>query len=244
MLELPPLPADLADRLTRDGFIVIPGVLSPELTRALADRVDALAAAEGDRAGAEQHQEPGCVRVADLINKDPLFDVCWTHPLLLSAVAHVLGGRPFKLSAMAARDPLLGGGQQMLHADWPRPVAADDAHVVNSAWMLDAFTPDNGATRVVPGTHHLADRLPYQDLPDLTAPHPREQPLIGPAGSLAVFSSHLWHSGTANRGGGRRRSIFAYFVRREHPALVDPRPLLRDATAARLAPEHRWLLGI
>lgn len=238
------LDPDLAERLDHDGFIVVPALLDPGLTAALARRFDELAAAEGDRAGAEQHQEPGCVRVADLVNKDPLFDVCWTHPLLLAAVTHVLSGRPFKLSAIAARDPLPGGGHQGMHADWPRPVGLDDAQVVNSAWMLDAFTPDNGATRVVPGTHRLVDRLPWQEMPDLDAPHPRETFLVGPPGSLAVFSSHLWHSGTANRGGGRRRSIFAYFVRREHPALVDQRALLRETTAARLSPEERWLLGV
>jgi hypothetical protein len=244
VIELDPLAAAPAARLERDGYVVFPGLLPAVVAAALAARVDELAAAEGDRAGAEQHQEPGCLRVADLVNKDPLFDVCWTHPLLLSAAACVLGGRPFKLSALAARDPLRGGGQQGLHADWPRPVPANDAQVCNAAWMLDAFEADNGATRVVPGSHRLADRLPWQDLADLDAPHPRETMLVGPPGTLAVFSAHLWHSGTRNASGARRRSIFAYFVRRDQPTLVDQGPLLRAETAARLTTAQRWLLGV
>ena len=165
---LPVLAPEISRQLDDDGFAVFPGLLPSTLAAALAQRFDELAAAEGLGAGAEQHPEPGCVRVADLVNKDELFDVCWTHPVLLAAVVHLLRWRPFKLSAIAARDPLPDGGQQGLHPDWPRPVAPDDSQVCNGIWMLDAFTADNGATRVVPGSHRL-DRLPYEDNPDLDA---------------------------------------------------------------------------
>lgn len=241
VLGAAPLAPSAAARLDEDGFVVFPALLPAERAARLARRCDELAAAEGERAGAEQHQEPGCVRVADLVNKDPLFDVCWTHPLLLSAVAYVLRGRALRLSALSARDPGPGSGHQGMHADWPHPAALDDAHVCNSVWMLDAFTGANGATRVVPGTHRVIDRMPYQDLPDLEAAHPRETLILGPPGTLAVFSSHLWHSGTRNRGTQHRRSIFAYFTRREHAAMV---ARLSGATAARLTPAARWLLGV
>jgi ectoine hydroxylase-related dioxygenase (phytanoyl-CoA dioxygenase family) len=236
---LPVLAPEIRQQLDDDGFVVFPGLLPSTLAAALAQRFDELAAAEGPSAGAEQHQEPGCVRVADLVNKDELFDVCWTHPVLLAAVAHLLGWRPFKLSAIAARDPLPDGGQQGLHPDWPRPVAPDDCQVCNGIWMLDAFTADNGATRVVPGSHRL-DRLPYEDNPDLDAAHPRELLLRGPPGTLAVFSSHLWHGGTRNRSQQHRRSVSAYFVRREQPALFE----LQLRASARFTPGHRWLLGV
>jgi len=237
---LPALAPEISRRLDDDGFAVFPELLSSELVAALAQRFDELVAIEGAAAGAEQHQEPGCARVADLVNKGALFDVCWTHPVMLAAVAHLLRSRPFKLSAIAARDPLPDGGHQPLHPDWPRPVAPDDAQVCNAIWMLDAFTADNGATRVVPGSHHL-DRLPFEDNPDVNAPHPREVLVQGPPGSLVVFSSHVWHGGTRNRSQRHRRSISAYFVRREQPPLFELQ--LRDATAARLTPAQRWLLG-
>lgn len=231
-------------RLDEDGYTVFPAVLDPALVARIGARVDELADAEGPLAGAEQHQEPGCVRVADLVNKDPLFDLLWTHPLLLAAADHVLRGRPFKVSSLAARDVLLGGGLQPLHADWPLAVSPDDAQVVNSAWMIDPFTDGNGATRVVPGTHRHPG-YPYQELAELTAPHPRERLVVGPAGSLAVFSSHVWHGGTRNVSGARRRSIFAYFTRLENPPMLDQARFLRPETAARLdEAQRRLLLGV
>ena len=63
-------------------------------------------AAEGDKAGLEVHQEAGTDRLADLVNKDPVFDVCFTSPRLLACVAHVLAD--FKLSSLNFRAALPG----------------------------------------------------------------------------------------------------------------------------------------
>ena len=68
-------------------------------------------------------------------------------------MAHVLGPK-FKLSSLNARsaEPL-GDGGQPLHVD-SGAVPDDSGYwVCNSVWMLDDFTPENGATRVVPGSH-------------------------------------------------------------------------------------------
>ena len=42
----------------------------------------------------------------------------------------------------------------------------------NTVWMLDDFTPDNGATRMIPGSHKWGKR-PQDVLADPEAPHPR-----------------------------------------------------------------------
>ena len=57
-----------------------------------------------------------------------------------------------RIYSLNARNPLKGQGQQPLHSDVPR-VHATDWRVVNSMVMLDDMTPDNGPTRVVPGSH-------------------------------------------------------------------------------------------
>lgn len=56
-----------------------------------------------------------------------------------------------------------GAGLQKLHVDWHESAAAQDYKVCNSIWLLDGFSRENGATRVVPGTHLLA-RLPQDVL--------------------------------------------------------------------------------
>ena len=139
------------ERLDRDGYAVLPGVLSWRQVAGFRSRLAELLASEGDQAGLEVHQEAGTDRLADLVNKDPAFDVCFTDPRLLASVAHVLGG--FKLSSLNFRAAVPGHGLQALHAEGGPVTDPGRYQVCNSIWLLDDFTADNGATRVVPGSH-------------------------------------------------------------------------------------------
>ena len=112
--------------LDAEGYLPLHDVLTSEEAGRLAERVDAILAEEGDAAGRELHASPmikhptevGAARLSDLVNKDAAFDVCFTHPRVLAAIAHVLDG-PFKLSSLNSRASLPGHGLQALHADWP-----------------------------------------------------------------------------------------------------------------------------
>src|SRR5215472_11419959 len=74
-----PEPA-VRDRLDRDGYAPLAGVLSDGQAAAMRTRLAGLLAAEGNQAGIEMHQEAGTDRLADLVNKDPVFGVCFTDP--------------------------------------------------------------------------------------------------------------------------------------------------------------------
>ena len=197
------LDVETRDRLDRDGYAPLPGVLSASQVTAIRTRLAELLAAEGDQAGIEVHQEAGADRLADLINKGPMFDVCFTDPRVLACIAHVLGD--FKLFSLNFRAARPGHGRQPLHADFGGPAPTEGYQVCNSIWLLDDFTADNGATRVVPGSHRYS-RPAREALPDPAAPHPSEVRLIAPAGTVVVFNSHLWHGGTLNHAGARRPS--------------------------------------
>ena len=95
---------DTRERLDRDGYAPLPGVLSAGQLTAIRARLADLLAAEGDQAGLEVHQEAGADRLADLINKGPMFQPCVTHPRVLACIAHVLGD--FKLSSLNFRAAL------------------------------------------------------------------------------------------------------------------------------------------
>jgi hypothetical protein len=73
----------------------------------------------------------------------------------------------------STRAALLGAGYQALHAD---------------------FTPQNGATRTVPGSPRFAG-LPSATEAAATEHHPDEKLLVAPAGTVIVFNSHLCHGG-------------------------------------------------
>jgi len=236
------LTAEERAQLDRDGFVVLPGVLGPAQVDALNARLAALLAEEGEDAGKEVHQEAGTDRLSDLVNKGEEFRACFTHARVLAAVAHVLGA-DLKLSSLNARIAKPGEGGQHLHADWHGPVEPGDWRVCNSVWLLDDFTPDNGATRVVPGSH-LRRATPQQEMADPSAPHPNEVTLTAPAGAVVVFNSHLWHGGTLNRTDRPRRAAFAYFCRRGEAQQLDQRAHLRPETAARLSEAERVLLDV
>jgi ectoine hydroxylase-related dioxygenase (phytanoyl-CoA dioxygenase family) len=229
------------DHLDQYGYAVFPGVLSDEDLSAIRDRLAERLEIEGDQAGLEVHQEAGTNRLADLVNKGPMFRPCFTEPRVLASVFHVLGD--FKLSSLNFREALPGQGLQALHADYGGPAPDSGFQVCNSVWLLDDFTADNGATRVVPGTHR-ADTVPRLAMPDPTAAHPDEVLLIAPAGTVVVFNSHLWHGGTVNHTDRPRRALHSYFARRERGQQTDQKKYLRPETRAGLSPAARFILDV
>src|SRR5262249_29251496 len=109
------------------------------------------------------------------------------------------------------RNPRPGFGQQGLHSDAVPRAAADPFSVVTAIWMLDDFTTENGATRVVPRSH-LVTRPLAKSFAQPLAHHPEERVITGDAGSVLIFNGHLWHSGTQNRSQGPRRAVQMIFV--------------------------------
>lgn len=158
-------------------------------------------------------------------------------PALLAAAWQVLR-RPFQLGGVAFRDPRPGHGQQALHADWGFHPDADTHHVVTALWLLDAFTPENGATRVVPATHRRPGQVPKR-FADPKSRHPDERTITSPEGALLVFNGHLWHSGTQNHSNGPRRALQISFHARDAGGV----PSTRIEPLARLSPAAQLVLG-
>jgi len=164
-------------------------------------------------------------------------------PPVLECMEHVLGPR-FKLSSLNVRsaDPD-NGGAQPLHSD-SGAIADDQGYwVCNSVWMLDDFTKQNGATRMVPGSHRWGT-TPDRELADLYAPHPKEVLLTGRAGTVVVMNAHMWHGGTANRTTAPRRAMHVYYTRWDKPQQQYQKRLLRPETQSRLSPLMRRLLAL
>lgn len=230
------------DQLDRDGYLPLYNILSPEQVQQFGARLDELTRIEGEKAGTEVHQEAGTDRLSDLVNKDPMFEICFTHPRLLAGISHVLRGE-FKLSSLNSRASLPGQGLQGLHADWGNAVAPGDYYVCNSIWLLDDFTTENGSTRVVAGSH-LSGKMPKDDMANPSDPHPNETLLLAPAGTVVIFNSHTWHGGTLNRSPNRRRAMHSYFCRRDQPQQLDQRKYIRPETLARLSEAAKYILDV
>ena len=228
--------------LDDNGYLPLGRILTQDQVNAFISCLDKLTEIEGDEAGKELHQEDGTIRVSNLVNKGPMFDICFTHSRLLAGIQHVLGPS-FKLSSLDCRMALPGQGHQALHVDWRTEWGAEDYYVCNSIWLLDDFTEENGATRLVPGSQ-CSGKSPREVLEDPTQPHPDEIQLVAPSGTVVIFNSHTWHSGRLNKTDLRRRAVLAYFCRRDQAQLTDQQKYICPETLTRLSEEARVILDV
>jgi ectoine hydroxylase-related dioxygenase (phytanoyl-CoA dioxygenase family) len=81
--------------------------------------------------------------------------------------------------------------------------------VCNTVRLIDAYTPENGALRLVPVSHRRG-QLPQQALADPRAGHPGQVPVTGRAGTVVVRNARAWHAGTAHRAGRPRAAPHAF----------------------------------
>jgi hypothetical protein len=166
-----------------------------------------------------------------LLDLDPNVQAVCRLPALLAAAGALIGER-FFLAQVEGREPLVGGGQQGLHRDFSAERPGD---TVNALAFFDDYGPENGATRLVPGTHRPApDTLPA-DLGDES----RSMQLSGNAGDILVFDADLLHAGCLNPSGARRRSLLiGYFAEHRYASHLATAQLrnVRMATSERFDP--------
>ncbi len=238
------------EALDRDGYLPLGQLLSNSEVLLVNKRIDELIASEGENAGSElfdskyiRHpKEAGADRLADLVNKGSIFDIFYTHPKVLAAIETVLGNQ-FKLSSLNYRAAKPGQGLQNLHVDYGNAVPDGGFKVCNTVWLLDDFTKNNGATRIVPGTHK-SKQLPQDVIEDTSLPHPDEILIQAPAGSVFIFNSHVWHGGTTNETEKYRRSIHSYFCTPDQPQQLDQSKYITKETKNRIGIEAQHILGV
>lgn len=203
--KVAPLNAELAAALDRDGYLLLRGAVPAAWREDLRIAFDA-----GVGTGEQWAAPRGAGWRHALVDLDPPVQRTCRLPLLLAAAAHLLGGS-FFLAQVEGREPLRDGGHQPLHRDGAGTKAA--AAMV----FLDAYGPDNGATRVVP--RHLDQGEPDEALALITA---------GEAGDILVFDADLPHGATCNRSGARRRSLLVNFMPEGDRAAMEACRALRN----------------
>ena len=208
--RLPPLRKDL-NEAKRDvdefGLALMTGILSAGDLERARQSLATLAARELEdgtavRGGGPPENPLACQRVFVLAAKGQIWRDIATNPALIELAHHILGER-IVLHAMQAH--MVGpSGSMALHTDqtYIRP-AVPFPCLATAVIMLDDFTEDNGATRVVPRSH-LDPRKPSQSLDDAV-------PLVGRAGTMAIYGGHLWHGAGSNRSGKIRHGLFVHY---------------------------------
>ena len=161
-------------------------------------------------------------------------------PEILECIEHVIGPN-YKLSSLNARSANPHNAEsQPLHVDAGAVADESGYWVCNTIWMLDDFTAENGATRMIPRSHAWR-RLPD---PGMTGSVPGEELVTGKAGTVVIMNTHMWHGGTANGTDRCRRALHGFYTRNDKPQQQYQKALLRPETVAALTPLQRRVLAL
>ncbi|AZD54426.1 Phytanoyl-CoA dioxygenase [Pseudomonas chlororaphis subsp. aurantiaca] len=169
-----------------------------------------------------------------LLDSDSKVQAVCRLPQVLAVVGELIGER-FFLSQVEGREPLASGGHQQLHRDLSAQRPGD---IANALAFLDNYGPENGATRIVPGSHRPDPGEPPFDLTDES----QSVQLSGSAGDILVFDVDLLHAGSLNPSGARRRSLLiSYFSESLYPSHLETLGLrnIRMDTSERFDPLDR-----
>jgi ectoine hydroxylase-related dioxygenase (phytanoyl-CoA dioxygenase family) len=208
-------PDDVNDVLQRDGAVIVDGLLGPAVVALVNDEVGAAVdAADPDAPmfspvmsafhGPHTKQVAGVPGISRTFATDVM-----CHPLLLAICDRVLlpscARYQLNLGHLLQRGP--GADEQWLHRDeavWsdvPKP--APELQLASVIAFVD-FTRDNGATRVVPGSHRWPDRQ-LSPMEQVLQPLPRPDQIA--YAEMAAGSAVIYLGGTIHAGGANVTSI-------------------------------------
>lgn len=198
------------EKLDRDGYLVIPNVLPNDVVSDLRKLV--IYNSEHERKNNTAYLYGiNCQRIYNLIGKSEALGMTIAHPII-SEIMDYMFDRPtlhdkYYLSSWHANIIGQGAAAGMLHLDAAVPAPIPPWIIrSNICFMLDDFTEENGATLCLPGSHKFCE-IPSRYIEDeeLT-------PMIGKAGSLAIWHGHLWHKSGSNNTNKERIGLLGCFV--------------------------------
>lgn len=118
-----------------------------------------------------------------------------------------------------------------------RSFSGDLPLLLNTLVMLDDFTADNGATYLMTGSHKSADKPTQEKF------YGHAERAIGPAGSILIFNSNLWHAGGDNVTDAARRSVTPMYCKPFMKQQFDYPRSVGYEMADKLPPHTRQVLG-
>lgn len=188
------------------GFAVIPDLMPPARVRDARDLI--LDLAEQDRQAAKLITQQGRWRLR-LTGCGEIFAAFASHDMISNVAERVLGAG-FVMGGLSAHALTKGAPPQGVHVDYPYSVMREPfpepPMQLQAIWVLDDFTPDNGATRVLPHSQKSRRR------PDKREFYARSTPILCPAGSLILSHGGLWHDSSTNRTSETRIAILGNYT--------------------------------
>ncbi len=203
---------EVAAALAVDGCAVIENLVPPSTMDAIGAELEpwttATHAGPDDFSGFETRRTGGLLARSETVQELVM------HPTVRAIAGQVLShatSYQLHLTQVIAIGP--GETAQPIHRDqwafdfFPFP----DGYEVqcNTLWAMTDFTEENGATRVVPGSHRrpLIDGAAPETSTELRYSHDDTVPAEMTKGSVLVYTGALFHGGGANRSDAVRRGV-------------------------------------
>jgi ectoine hydroxylase-related dioxygenase (phytanoyl-CoA dioxygenase family) len=193
--------SDHVAEIAARGWTVLQDAIDPGLIDTLADDLRRLERELDVRPSENSFEGRSTLRVYNLLARSEVWWDVPVHSAVLPVVEGVLDSGCL-ISSLSSINIGPSEIAQPIHADdqlipIPKP---HPATVCNTMWALTDFSEENGATRVISGTH-LADTSPNYGQPY------DSEPAVMTKGSVLVWHGSLWHGGGANRTNDRRIGI-------------------------------------
>ena len=195
--------ASVTDALRRDGAVVVTGLAKP----ALIDTVAAELRPQLDASGLDTRSDfngSKTLRTGAVLTAAPSAAALVDHDLVVGVANEILLPycATYQVGSLTAIEILPGESAQALHRDdslYPIEINGMELEI-GVMWALDDFTAENGATRVVPGSHRF---IRSWHLPDVSG----WESAVMPKGSVLLYLGSTWHGGGANRSDAPRLGL-------------------------------------
>jgi ectoine hydroxylase-related dioxygenase (phytanoyl-CoA dioxygenase family) len=191
-----------AAEIREQGYTIIPDFLD---AAGLGAFREALAPYLGAHRGRNDFEGFETERVYTLVARGKVFEDLATDARLMALLSRFFEGN-FLLSATHAINLRPGETAQGIHTDdgFYRQPRSSPAVGISVIGAIDAFTRENGATQVIPGSHLWSEEEIAERRTEPGGLEALLVPLEVPAGACFVFPGKLLHQGGANTTGKPR----------------------------------------
>ena len=198
-------PNDIAMSIKTDGYAIIKDLLTPDLRSQLQSELAPFLGTSDT--GHEDFMGHFTRRFGSLLAKCPMSQHLALQPLILQIVNDVLGPycARFQLNYTGVMYIEPGEKTQVMHRDtsiYPIQNPAPPM-ILATMWAMTDFTIENGATRLVPGSHIWEDER-----------HPTANDIVGAemkAGSVLLYTGNIIHGAGANRANSTRGGLAIHY---------------------------------
>ena len=196
------------------GYVMLPNLITPE--EAAEARQVVLDAAQRDRQTDKIVVQGKKERVYGLIYKHPIFTKMAQHESLLAIVDAIIGKEAI-LGGFSSHVLHPGAKSMGIHVDYPywampSPFPKYPVLELQVIWLMEDFTPINGAPFFAPGTQNKATQ------PNKWQFKATAERITGKAGSAIISHGLCWHDTSDNNSDRPRVSVLGNYT----PQYVQP----------------------